>query len=393
MALIKCPECGWDKVSGLADKCPQCGYPLPNTVTTSKPRSKRHKRPSRAANGAGSIYNTGRPHKPFRAVATLGFELDPVTHKSKQIRKTVGYYETREAAVVALARFKVNPLALPETTTVREVYERWSAKHFESKKDGTIKKYRAAFNLLIPIWEKPFANVYLDEWQAIADNSEKNAPTLKDYKILVGQLYKFAIMHDIVKPEQDKSKYIDLSNFGNPNARKRERFTSEEIETLWTLKGSDIYYTVILMLIYTGVRISEFLELKKENVNLSERWFDVTASKTSAGVRKVPIADKVYPFFEYWYHLNDCEYLLSTPDGAGFKYRNYYDSYWTPLMSAAQMDHTPHDTRHTCISLLTEAAVDERLIQQIVGHKGANVTRSVYTHVDIANLLEAINKI
>lgn len=45
-------------------------------------------------------------------------------------------------------------------------------------------------------------------------------------------------------------------------------------------------------------------------------------------------------------------------------------------MDVAQMDHTPHDTRHTCISLLTEAAVDERLIQQIVGHKGANDTRS-----------------
>ena len=199
--------------------------------------------------------------------------------------------------------------------------------------------------------------------------------------------------HDIVKPEQDKAKYIDLSGFGNPNSRKRTRFTSEEIDTLWRLKDSDIYYTVILMLIYTGIRISELLDLKKENINLAEHWFYVTASKTTAGVRKVPIANKLYPLFEYCYNINDCEYLLSSPDRVGFKYRNYYDSYWTPLMNSAQMNHTPHDTRHTCISLLTEAGVDERLIQQIVGHKGANVTRSVYTHVDIANLLEAINKI
>lgn len=30
-----------------------------------------------------------------------------------------------------------------------------------------------------------------------------------------------------------------------------------------------------------------------------ERWFDVTAAKTEAGIRKVPISDKVLPFFEF----------------------------------------------------------------------------------------------
>lgn len=122
---------------------------------------------------------------------------------------------------------------------MKEVYERWSAKHFENKKDGTVKKYKAAFNLLAPIQNKPFADVYLDEWQNIANNSGKNAPTLKDYKILVGQLYKFAIQHDIVPSDQDKSKYIDLTGFGNPNARTRERFTSDEIQSLWNLKDTD----------------------------------------------------------------------------------------------------------------------------------------------------------
>lgn len=128
-------------------------------------------------------------------------------------------------------------------------------------------------------------------------------------------------------------------------------------------------------------------------MNLSERCFDVTASKTQSGIRKVPIANKVLPFFEYWYSLNDCEYLISTPEDKHFEYRNYYDSYWKLLMRQINMSHRPHDTRHTCISLLTEAGVDERMIKKIVGHNGQGVTQQVYTHFEIAALLEAINKI
>lgn len=49
------------------------------------------------------------------------------------------------------------------------------------------------------------------------------------------------------------------------------------------------------MLLYSGVRISEMLDLKKENVHLNEQYFDVICSKTENGIRKVPIADKVLP--------------------------------------------------------------------------------------------------
>ena len=53
----------------------------------------------------------------------------------------------------------------------------------------------------------------------------------------------------------------------------------------------------------------------------------------------------------------------------------------------------PHDCRHTCVSLLTQAGVDERLIKKIVGQKGQGVTQQVYTHFEIKALLDAINKI
>ena len=213
-------------------------------------------------------------------------------------------------------------------------------------------------------------DVKLDDLQYIADTSGKNTPTLRKYKVLVGLMFKYAVIHDILPLDMNKTQYIDIKKAGNPNAYNREPFSKAEIEKFWKWKDTNGYFNVILMLIYSGCRISELLDLKKEHVNIKERWFDVTAAKTEAGIRKVPISDKVLPFFEYWYNLNDCEYLLSTPEGKHFEYRNYYDSYWKPLIEQLGMSHRPHDTRHTCISLLAEAGVDDRMVKKIVGHKG-----------------------
>lgn len=126
-------------------------------------------------------------------------------------------------------------------------------------------------------------------------------------------------------------RYVDISKAGNPNAIKRSIFTHSEISTLWSRYKSNYYLSVVLILIYTGVRISELLELKKEDIHMDERWFYVGKSKTEAGIREVPIADKVVPLFEYWM-AKDCNNLICTPDEEPFTYRNYYDSYWISLM-------------------------------------------------------------
>ena len=75
-------------------------------------------------------------------------------------------------------------------------------------------------------------------------------------------------------------------------------------------------------------------------------------------------------------------------------YRNYYDSYFIPLMDQLGYTQTPHCTRHTCISMLAEAHVDQTMIKKIVGHSGAmTLTEKVYTHLDISALVDAINSI
>ena len=159
------------------------------------------------------------------------------------------------------------------------------------------------------------------------------------------------------------------------------------------MQRNNLYVQIVLMLIYSGVRLSELLDLKRENVHIDEHYFNVVESKTENGIRIVPIVDKTYSFFRKW-HDDGCEYLLHTPEGAHFDYRNYYDSYWTPVMELIGCSHKPHDTRHTCISMLTEKEVSPTMIKKIVGHSGAmSLTERVYTHVNVQELLRAINKI
>ena len=150
-----------------------------------------------------------------------------------------------------------------------------------------------------------------------------------------------------------------------------------------------------MILIYSGVRISELLDLKKENVHLDEQYFDVICSKTENGIRKVPIADKVLPYYKAWYEsCPECEYLLHTEYGKHFEYRNYYDSYFKPLMEQLNINRTPHCCRHKCISMLAEAGINQTIIKKIVGHSGAMIlTEKVYTHFNIKELVDAINRI
>ena len=46
-----------------------------------------------------------------------------------------------------------------------------------------------------------------------------------------------------------------------------------------------------------------------------------------------------------------------------------------------------------CYNPTATIRIDERIIKKIVGHAGKGVTEIVYTHLDMQQMLEAIDKI
>lgn len=108
------------------------------------------------------------------------------------------------------------------------------------------------------------------------------------------------------------------------------------------------------------------LDLKKESIHLDEQYFDVISSKTENAIRKVPIADKVPPYYKAWYEsCPECEYLLHTEARKHFEYQNYYDSYFNPLMEQLNINHTPHYCRHACILMSAEVGMNQTIIKKI----------------------------
>lgn len=339
----------------------------------------------------GSVYKlSGNRRRPYVARKTVGWK-----DNGQPIYQYIGYYEKKAEALDALASYNKDPYDLKnDKMTFADLYEKWSAVHFENISQSNINGVKASYKLCANIKDINIHDIRLSHLQAVVDNSGKNQPTLRKLKVMFGLMYDYAVKNEILKPEKrDMIAYVDISKAGNPNALDRKPFTKKEIKQLWRAVDESEIFQIPLILIYTGLRIGEFYNLKKEDVHLNERWFSVTSSKTAAGIREVPIAEKIVPFFTHWLQ-KDSEYVFPNSKGNKHTDRAFREGWWQPMMTELKMDsHRPHDTRHTCVSLLTEAGVDERIIKKIVGHKGEGVTQQVYTHIDMPYKLEAINKI
>ena len=118
-------------------------------------------------NGFGSVYKlSGKRRCPYRAIVTDRWTLDPVTRKSKQIRKTIGYYETKMDALAALADYNKSPYDLEASKiTLQETYDKWSEEHFPTVSTSNVKGYKAAFLLCEPIANKRMVDIKLDDLQ------------------------------------------------------------------------------------------------------------------------------------------------------------------------------------------------------------------------------------
>lgn len=361
----------------------------------------------RRAQGTGTITKTKRGlRKPYMVRVTERTYYDEVGKKHEK-KKLIGYYETKKEAQDALDAYNRNKEHINldfKNIKFCDLWEKWQkTKESDNLSKSTQKGYKYAYDKIPDnIRNKIFVNINFDDLQSMMNNLKgegKKYDTLRKVRNSLSQLYDYAIKCEIVN--KNYAKLLDIGH----SKRKGETliFTDEQIKKLWSLLSEQedestlLTIKIILMLIYNGCRISEFLDLQIRNMNMDKRYFFIADSKTEAGIRNVPINYKMVNFYnEIIGNRKDGYFLINPRTGKKFTYANFRDSFYDRLIDLLGWDKnlTPHNCRKTCISMLTKKDVRPTYIKLIVGHEGAlDLTEKVYTYVDIEELIEAIDKI
>lgn len=313
-------------------------------------------------------------------------------------QKPIGYYATYEDALAYLIAYNKNPsLFNPSEITFSEIFKLWSAEHFPKIAKPTAANYTAAYKYCEPLYGKKFISLKISDLQAVIramSRAKIGYASQKKCRQLMHNLYTYAVKYEIIAASADISRYIEIdkkrivypkSPF-NTRQLNRVKKLAESSETL------SRWAKVVVMMIYSGVRPSEMLAVKKCDVKLKQRYFIIRESKTEAGEnRAVPISRKALPYFQQWMQ-EPGKTLITNNNGEQLSYHRFRARF-DKVMAAASCHHTPHECRHTCATLLDNAGANDTAVKRILGHASPGVTKGTYTHKSLHELKKAIDLI
>ena len=328
----------------------------------------------RNPNGYGSIVRlSGNRRRPFcvRKAVTEWNE------KGYPIYEVIGYFSTKKEAIQALAEFNKDPYDLKrDAITFSQMYEEWSKKKYPEISYSLSKGYEIAYRRLESIANLPVTKLRTPMLQDLLDGMELSAPLKYNIKLVLKMVLEYAVERDILT----RNVAVNLKTPAINSAEKHP-FTEKEIKRLWN-NLSVPYVEDLLIMIYTGWRIQEYCTIKTSDVDL-ENGLLKGGMKTEAGKNRiVPIHHRILPLVRDKFDPN-AETLVNIP-------YNLFRSKIKTVLRKLDLDHTPHETRHTFVTLLDAAGADPQMIKRLVGHSLNDVTNKVYVHKDIVQLKQTI---
>ena len=332
----------------------------------------------RRGNGEGSIFKLGgKRRRPWAIRITVGF-----TPEGKQITKYLSYHATKTEAKAALREYLVDPYDIEASkVSFGQIFENWQKSATLSER--TLESYVNMIKRLSHLHNEPLSKLKVGHFEEYMNQlTPSNARLMKN---ALNQLYTYAMKHEII----DKN-IISLITVQKADVKKEVvPFTLEQINKIKNYRHP--LTDTAMILLYTGLRINELLEIENENVHLDKRYM-IGGKKTKAGKNRViPIHDEIFDLIKARYNSEN-KYLICFKDKKRVRYQRYRQRFWNMMGEQLGFDQTPHATRHTFVTFADRQGLNRITVQKIIGHKNVEITDH-YTHRSIEEMIEELNKL
>lgn len=295
-------------------------------------------------------------------------------------------------------------------------------------KQNSLRSYGSAVKRIHadPFGQKPIKTVKLSDakgWFVFLHDSGIKQNTIGVLQSVVRPAFEMAVDDDIIRKNPFKFK---LSDVVPKDAYVRDALTKEQQEKYlqFVQDCGGNYYDDIVILLGTGLRVSELYGLTRADIDFdrrcihvrrqlcrtAEKPYFVTPPKTKSGIRNVPMTDAVYMALMRVVKARTAPKVELLVDGySGFlfldksgmpKVAMHLENYMRGLQARFEKAYgksvpriTPHVLRHTFCTNVQQAGLDVKSLQYLMGHSNASVTLDVYTHSSFDSVERAFEQI
>ena len=194
----------------------------------------------------------------------------------------------------------------------------------------------------------------------------------------------------------------EFSTSGNGVAHK-ESFSQEQINAILSNANGEMR-TLVLLGIYTGLRLKDCALLKWDDVNLENNEITVLPAKTARYDERISIP--IHPDLLSSLKENpktDSDFVLPKISALYERRRDYVSSLFTALIRLCgiapyfpteegrrkKVRYGFHSFRHTFVSLLASSGTPPAVIMKMAGHRTTSMSQ-LYTHMDKIQITDAI---
>lgn len=296
-------------------------------------------------------------------------------------------------------------------------------------KQNSMRAYGSAVNRVHsdPFGQRKIRTVKLSDakgWFVALHDSGIKQNTIGVLQSIVRPAFEMAVDDDMIRKNPFKFK---LSEVIPNDAFVRDALTKDQQDKYLQFirdHGHDNYYDDIVILLGTGLRVSELYGLTRSDIDFerrcicvrhqlcrtAEKPYFITEPKTKSGIRRIPMTDSVYMAFRRV--LRDrvapkVEMLIDGHSGfvfldregkpkVGMHLQNYMRGMqrkYVKLYGNTLPKVTPHVLRHTFCTNAQQAGLDVKSLQYLMGHSNASVTLDVYTHSNYESVEKAFEQV